>query len=92
MRTGAELNGRLTRNLRTLHLPAFRESFEPEAVRATQESLSYEQYLLELSDREVETRQQNRIARLLREFGSDVQREGCRVDRGGSRHLPTTHP
>ncbi len=66
MRTGAELNGRLITNLKTLHLPAFRESFEPEAVRATQESLSYEQYLLELTDREVETRQQNRIVRFLR--------------------------
>jgi len=67
MRTGTELNGRLTRNLKILHLPAFREIFESEAIRATQESLSYEQYLLELSDREVEMRQQNRVVRLLRE-------------------------
>jgi len=67
MRTGAELNGRLITNLKTLHLPAVRESFEAEAVRATQESLSYEHYLLELTDREVEMRQQNRIARFLRE-------------------------
>jgi DNA replication protein DnaC len=67
MRTGAELNERLTANLRTLHLPAVREIFEAEAVRATQESLSYEQYLLELTDREVEMREQNRITRLLRE-------------------------
>lgn len=67
MRTGAELNTRLITNLKTLHLPTVRESFEAEAVRATQESLSYEHYLLELTDREVEMRQQNRIARFLRE-------------------------
>ena len=65
--SGTELNGRLVSNLRTLHLPAVRESFEAEAVRATQESLSYERYLLELTDREVDVRQQNRISRLLRE-------------------------
>ncbi len=62
-----ELNDRLVRNLRTLHLPTIRESFESEAVRAAKESLSYEHYLLELTEREVEVRTQNRIARLLRE-------------------------
>ena len=67
MRNGAELNTRLLHNLRTLHLPTVRESFEAEAVRAIQESMSYEQYLLEVTNREVETRQHNRVARLLRE-------------------------
>lgn len=67
MRTDAPLNARLVTNLRTLHLPAVRECFEVEAVRALQESMSYEQYLLEVTDREVEERQQNRTARLLRE-------------------------
>jgi DNA replication protein DnaC len=66
MRSGAQLNTRLVTNLRTLHLPTVRESFEAEAVRATQESMSYEQYLLEVTDREVDMRQQNRVARLLR--------------------------
>ncbi|MBK8230612.1 MAG: ATP-binding protein [Candidatus Eisenbacteria bacterium] len=67
MRSGGQLNARLVANLRALHLPAVRESFEAEAVRALQESLSYEHYLLAVSDREVEARQQNRTARLLRE-------------------------
>jgi DNA replication protein DnaC len=67
MRSGAQLSDRLVANLRTLHLPAVRESFEAEAMRALQESMSYEQYLLEVTDREVEMRQQNRTARLLRE-------------------------
>jgi DNA replication protein DnaC len=61
------LNERLVGHLKTLHLPAIRESFEDEAVRATQESLSYEQYLFELADQEVQMRRTNRIARFLRE-------------------------
>jgi DNA replication protein DnaC len=48
-------------------LPAFRECFEEEATRATQESLSYEQYLLELAEREMEMRRHSRVTRLLRE-------------------------
>jgi DNA replication protein DnaC len=61
------LNEQLVGHLKTLHLPAIRESFEDEAMRATQESLSYEQYLFELADQEVEMRRANRIARFLRE-------------------------
>lgn len=67
MRSGGNLNGRLTEHLKMLHLPAFRECFEEEADRATREGLSHEQYLLELAEREVETRRQSRVARLLRE-------------------------
>ncbi len=67
MRSGGNLNGRLTEHLKMLHLPAFRECFEEEADRATREGLSHEQYLLELAERDVETRRQSRVARLLRE-------------------------
>ncbi len=67
MGTVGELSDRLNQNLRALHLPAIRNLFEAEAVRATQESLGYEHYLLELTDREVEMRQHNRVARFLRE-------------------------
>ena len=42
----------LTGQLRALHVPAFRESFEELARHAEQETLSYEQYLLELSNQE----------------------------------------
>ena len=62
----ADVNGRLTAYLKELHLPTFRESFEPLARRAQQETLSYEQYLLELSERECEVRTANRIERFLR--------------------------
>jgi len=53
--------------LKELHLPTIRESFEDIAHKAQQESLSYERYLLELTERECEDRRQRRIERLLRE-------------------------
>jgi DNA replication protein DnaC len=59
----------LMENLKTLHLPAMRGCFEQAAQQAEQETLSYEQYLLELSERECEARRRNRIATLLRESG-----------------------
>src|ERR1035441_5890365 len=46
-----------------------RECFEQTAQLAEKETLSYEQYLLELSERECESRRRNRIATLLRESG-----------------------
>src|SRR5690606_33605075 len=45
-----------------------------EAARALQESLTYEHYLLEVTDREVDARQNNRIARLLRESGLPTEK------------------
>jgi len=55
----------LLKNLTELHLPAMRACFEESARRAEKETLSYEQYLLELTGRECEAR--DRIARLLKE-------------------------
>ncbi len=57
----------LLKNLTELHLPAMRACFEESARRAEKETLSYEQYLLELTERECEARDRNRIARLLKE-------------------------
>ena len=59
----------LLENLKELHLPTMRACFEQSAQRAEKETLSYEQYLRELSDRECEARRRNRIANLLRESG-----------------------
>jgi DNA replication protein DnaC len=56
----------LDRHLRDLRLPTVREGYEPAARRAEAETLSYEQYLLELVDREMQVRQERRIERLLR--------------------------
>lgn len=59
----------LLENLTNLHLPSMRACFEETARRAEKETLSYEQYLLELSERECESRERNRTARLLKESG-----------------------
>jgi len=61
--------------LKELHLPTFRESFEPLARRAEQETLSYEQYLLELSQRECQVRMANRIERLLRQSRLPLEKD-----------------
>ena len=56
----------LMENLKTLQLSAMRESFQEQAAKARQESLSYEHYLLELTTCEVAMRRQKRIERLLK--------------------------
>lgn len=67
MTVNMDVHTTLERHLRDLHLPAFRECYQDAAQKAQQESLSYEQYLLELADRECETRRINRIERVLRQ-------------------------
>lgn len=57
----------LVEHLKELHLPTMRTCFEESARRAEKETLSYEQYLLELAERECEERRRNRIRKLLRE-------------------------
>ena len=57
----------LTNQLRELRLPSFREQYEPLARQAEKETLSYEQYLLELANRECETRRVKRIETMLRQ-------------------------
>jgi len=63
----ADIRKRLTEHLRELHLPTIRRKFEEEARRAERETLSYEQYLLELTRAECEERQAKKIERLLRQ-------------------------
>lgn len=62
-----DLRATLTGHLKELHLPTVRECFEAAALQARQEALSYERYLLELCEREMEVRREKRIERLLRE-------------------------
>ena len=57
----------MTDCLRQLHLPTIRRDYESTAQRARQESLSYEQYLLELAERECESRRANRVERQMRD-------------------------
>jgi DNA replication protein DnaC len=61
------IRSELLQNLTQLHLPAMRACFEDAARRAEKETLSYEQYLLELTERECEARDHNRVAKLLKE-------------------------
>ena len=56
----------LTNCLRELHLPTIRRDYESAAERARQESLSYEHYLLELTEHECESRRSSRVERILR--------------------------
>jgi DNA replication protein DnaC len=62
-------------HLRELHLPTVRSSFEEMARRAEQETLSYERYLLELTERECQVRRQNRVERLLRQSKLPLEKD-----------------
>jgi len=62
-----DLRSALLENLKALQLTTMRDCCEELAAQARQESLSYERYLLELTTREVETRRQKRIQRLLQQ-------------------------
>jgi DNA replication protein DnaC len=62
-----DVKATLTNCLRELRLPAFREHYEGVAQRASQETLSYEMFLLELAQRECEGRMNNRIEAMLRQ-------------------------
>jgi len=68
--------------LRELHLPTFRECFEELARRAVQETASYEQYLLELAERECQARRAKRIERLLRDSRLPLEKDLASFDMG----------
>jgi DNA replication protein DnaC len=61
------LEEQLSTCLKSLCLSTIRNCYSEQADLARQEALSYEQYLLQLAERECEVRWQKRIARLLRE-------------------------
>src|SRR5262245_56584017 len=67
MATEAGVKERLEGQLRALHLPTVRSSYQELARQAEREALSYERYLLELCERECQERQAKRIERLLRQ-------------------------
>jgi len=60
------LRKQLIELLKELHLPMFREYHAEYALKAMNESLSYEQYLYELAQIECEVRRANKIARLVK--------------------------
>src|SRR4051795_12790504 len=65
MRATSDLKKDLNEYLRELQLSAIRRCFEEKARQAERETLGYEQYLLELAERECQERRSNRITRLL---------------------------
>jgi DNA replication protein DnaC len=67
MSRNKDVKASLVAYLKELHLPTMRANYEEQARRAEQETLSYEQYLLELSRQECETRQAHRVDRMLRQ-------------------------
>jgi DNA replication protein DnaC len=76
----------LVENLKELHLRAMLACFEETARRAEKETLSYEQYLLELAERECEQRQGNRIRKLLKDSGLPLEKSLANFD---LKRLPT---
>jgi len=60
-----DLKKELSEYLRELHLPAMLRCFEEKARQAERETLGYEQYLLDLVERECQERREHRITRLL---------------------------
>jgi DNA replication protein DnaC len=74
MKKAEDLRAALTGHLKELHLPTVRECFEDVALKARQESVTYERYLLELCEREMEVRRQKRIERLLRESNLPLEK------------------
>jgi len=77
------------RALKDLRLPTVRGCYEETARRAERETLSYEQYLLEVISRECEQRRKSRVQRLLKDselplekslqnsISSDCRRKRC---------------
>jgi DNA replication protein DnaC len=80
MSAGTDVRAALTGNLKALHLPTMRQCYEEAARRAEKETLSYEQFLLELSERECEGRRKSRIRKLLKESGLPLEKSLANFD------------
>src|SRR6266705_4282511 len=63
----ADVRPALLEHLKDLRLPTVRECYEDTAREETRETLSYEQYLLEVISRECEQRRKSRVQRLLKD-------------------------
>jgi DNA replication protein DnaC len=81
MLSPTEVKTRLNQNLKHLHMLAVRDCYEELAEMARRESMSHEHYLFEVTEREVESRRQNRIARMLRESKLPLEKSWESFDR-----------
>ena len=68
------ISSRLRLYLKELHLPTVREVYDEAARMAEREHMSFEQYLLQVLDRECEVRRTTRIGRLLRDSGLPLEK------------------
>ena len=82
----ADVRPALIEHLKDLHLPTVRQCYEETARRAEQETLSYEQYLLEVISRECEQRRKTRVQRLLKESALPLEKSLPNFD---VKRLPT---
>ena len=71
---------RLHRYLKDLCLPTVRECVDAACEQAGRQGLSYDQFLVDLLEREVEVRLQNRIERLLQESHLPLQKSFSTFD------------
>ncbi len=74
MSPAADVRPALIGHLKQLHLPTVRQCYEPMAREAERETLSYEQYLLEVISRECEQRQKKRVQRLLKDSALPLEK------------------
>ena len=70
----ADVRPALIGHLKDLHLPTVRECYEETARRAERETLSYEQYLLEVISRECEQRRKSKVQRLLKDSALPLEK------------------
>ena len=75
------LNSELNQYLKELRLPGMLASYEEQADLARKESLSYEQYLMELVEHERESRKEHRIARYLKDSKIPLEKSLDTFDR-----------
>jgi len=74
MSAAADVRPALIEHLKDLHLPTVRECYEDTARRAERETLSYEQYLLEVISRECEQRRKSKVQRLLKDSALPLEK------------------
>lgn len=74
MSATAEVRPALTGQLTELRLPTVRQCYEETARLAERETLSYEQYLLEVITRECEQRRKTRVQRLLKDSALPLEK------------------
>lgn len=77
----ASIHSQIAPALKSLRLPAMQQEYRQAADMARQEGWSYEQFLLDLISRETESREQKKIARMLKASRLPLQKSLAQFDR-----------